>query len=176
MKKTVLREYARLIVRSGLNVQKGQDVLVYADLDQPEFVRLVVEECYKAKARAVTVFWNDQAMDKLHNRYQSIKTMGQVPEWVKARQEYWCETLPCRLHLISEDPDGLKGMNMAKAAKARQLSYPILKPYIDQRRQAAVVHRSSPRKGMGKEGVPWGAGQCGNGKTVGGNFVHLPGQ
>lgn len=133
MKKTVLREYARLIVRSGLNVQKGQDVLVYAGLDQPEFVRLVVEECYKAKAREVTVFWNDQPLDKLHNRYQSVKTMGQVPEWVKARQAYWCETLPCRLHLISEDPDGLKGMNMAKAAKARKLSYPILKPYIDQR-------------------------------------------
>ena len=35
MKKTVLREYARLIVRMGLNVQKGQDVLVMADLDQP---------------------------------------------------------------------------------------------------------------------------------------------
>ena len=38
MKKTVLREYAKLIVRTGINVQKGQDVLVMADLDQPEFV------------------------------------------------------------------------------------------------------------------------------------------
>ena len=43
MKKTVLREYARLIVRSGVNVQKGQEVLIYADLDQPEFVQMVVE-------------------------------------------------------------------------------------------------------------------------------------
>ena len=40
MKKTILREYARLIVRSGVNVQKGQDVLIYADLDQPEFVQM----------------------------------------------------------------------------------------------------------------------------------------
>ena len=44
MKKTVLREYAKLIVKCGLNIQKGQDVLVYADLDQPEFVQMVVEE------------------------------------------------------------------------------------------------------------------------------------
>ena len=42
------------------------------------------------------------------------------------------DTVPCRIHLISEDPDGLKGMNMAKLAKARQMSYPILKPYADQ--------------------------------------------
>ena len=57
MKKTVLREYAKLIVRCGLNVQKGQEVMVFADLDQPEFVQMVVEECYKAKAKSVSVEW-----------------------------------------------------------------------------------------------------------------------
>ena len=133
VKKTVLREYARLIVGAGLNVQKGQDVLVYADLDQPEFVQMVVEECYKAKAREVTVLWNYQPLQKVHARFKSVKTLGDVPQWQRERQQYWCDTLPCRLHLISEDPDGLKGINMEKLAKARKLSYPILKPYIDQR-------------------------------------------
>ena len=133
MKKTVLREYARLIVRMGLNVQKGQDVLVYADLDQPEFVKLVVEECYKAKAREVTVLWDYQPLQKVHAKYKSVKTLGDVPKWQQERQQHWCDTLPCRLHLISEDPDGLKGIDMEKLAKARKLSYPILKPYIDQR-------------------------------------------
>ena len=133
MKKTVLREYARLIVRTGINVQKGQDVLVMADLDQPEFIKLVVEECYKAKARQVTVHWNYQPLEKIHVRYQSVKTLGDVPEWQKARQQHYCDTLPCRLYIISEDPDGLKGVNTAKMAKARQLSYPIIKPYIDDR-------------------------------------------
>ena len=55
MKKTVLREYAKLIVRCGINVQKGQEVMVYADLDQPEFVQMVVEEAYKRKAKKVSV-------------------------------------------------------------------------------------------------------------------------
>ena len=133
MKKTILREYAQLIVRTGLNVQKGQDVLVMADLDQPEFVKLVVEQCYKAKARKVTVIWEYQGLQKLHARYQTVKTLGEVPKWQEERQQYFCDTLPCRLYLISEDPDGLKGVNTAKMAKARQLSYPILKPYIDDR-------------------------------------------
>jgi len=133
MKKSVLREYARLIVRCGVNVQKGQDVNIYADLDQPEFVKMVVEEAYKAKAREVIVFWEYQPLQKLHTRYQSVKTMGTVHEWQKARQQHYCDTLPCRIHIISEDPDGLKGVNMAKMAKARQLNYPILKPYIDER-------------------------------------------
>ena len=133
MKKSVLREYARLIVRMGANVQKGQDVNIYADLDQPEFVKMVVEECYKAKAREVILFWNYQPLEKIHTRYQSVKTMGTVHEWQKARQQHYCDTLPCRIHLLSEDPDGLKGVNMAKMAKARQMSYPILKSYLDDR-------------------------------------------
>ena len=133
MKKTVLREYARLIARGGANVQKGQEVLIYADLDQPEFVKLLVVECYKAKAKEVTVMWDYQPLQKIHTRYQSVKTLGQVKEWHKARQQHYCDVLPCRIHLISEDPDGLKGVNMKKLADARKLSYPILKPYIDQR-------------------------------------------
>lgn len=133
MKKTVLREYAKLIVRRGVNVQKGQEVLICAGLDQPEFVAMVVEEAYKAKAKKVTVQWDYQPLDKLHYRYRTLKTLGTVEEWEKARQEHYCEALPCRIYLESDDPDGLKGINMEKMAKARQMQYPILKPYRDRR-------------------------------------------
>ena len=133
MKKSVLREYARLIVRCGVNVQKGQEVLIYAGLDQPEFVQMVVEEAYKAKAKEVTVNWSYQPLEKIHVRYQTVKTLGEVKQWQVARQQHYCDALPARIHLISDDPDGLKGMNMEKMSKARQLSYPILKPYADAR-------------------------------------------
>ena len=133
MKKTVLREYAKLIVRCGVNIQKGQEVVIYADLDQPEFVQMVVEEAYKAKAKKVMVEWSYQPLEKIHVRYQSVKTLGTVLDWQKAKQEHLCEVIPARIHLISEDPDGLKGMNMEKVTKARQMSYPILKPYRDRR-------------------------------------------
>ena len=133
MKKTVLREYAKLIVRCGVNVQKGQTVLIYAGLDQPEFVQMVVDEAYKAKAKEVIVQWSYQPLAKLHYRYQTVKNLGTVKEWEIARQEHYCETLPCRIHIMSEDPDGLKGVNMEKMAKAQQMAYPILKPYHDRR-------------------------------------------
>ena len=133
MKKTVLRKYAQLLVRCGLNVQKDQEVMIYAGLDQPEFVQMVVEEAYKAKAKKVIVEWNYGPLTKVHYRYQSVKTLGTVEEWQKARQQHFVDVLPARLHLASADPDGMKGINMAKMAKARQMSYPILKPYSDQR-------------------------------------------
>ena len=131
MKKASLRAYARLIVRAGNHVQKGQEVLVYADLDQPEFVQMLVEEAYRAKASKVIVEWNYAPLEKIHVRHQSVKTLGTVEKWQLERQEHFCEALPARIHLVSEDPDGLKGMNMEKVAKSRQMRYPILKPYMD---------------------------------------------
>ena len=133
MKKATLRAYAKLIVRAGINVQKGQEVLVYADLDQPEFVQMVVEEAYKAKASKVIVEWNYAPLEKIHVRHQNVKTLGAVEKWQLERQEHFCQAMPARIHLVSEDPDGLKGMNMEKVAKSRQLRYPILKPYLDRR-------------------------------------------
>ncbi len=133
MKKTVLREYARLIVRCGANVQKGQTVIVHAGLDQPEFVQMVVEEAYKAKAKEVTVEWSYQPLTKTHVRYKTLKTMATVYDWEKARLEHYCQVLPARIMLMSSDPDGLKGVNMSKVSKANQLTYPILKPYRERR-------------------------------------------
>ena len=131
MKKSVLREYARLIVQVGVNVQKDQEVMVHAGLDQPEFVHMVVEEAYKAKAKKVIVEWSYQPLAKTHVRHQSVKTMGTVPQWQVARYEHMVEAKPCRIHLVSDDPDGLKGMNTAKRAKASKMSDPIIKPYLD---------------------------------------------
>ena len=133
MKKSILREYAKLIVRCGVNVQKGQEVIINAGLDQPEFVAMVVDEAYKAKAGKVTVNWSYQPLTKLHARYQSVKTLGTVHEWEKEKLQHYVDTVPCRINLVSDDPDGLKGVNTAKLAKGRQMSYPILKPYSDAR-------------------------------------------
>ena len=129
MKKSVLREYAKLIVQMGANVQKGQDVVIQAGLDQPEFVQMVVEAAYKAKARKVTVDWHYQPLSKVNVRYQSLKTLGTVEDWQKARYDHYGETLPCRIILLSDDPDGLKGMNITKLNKANQMIYPIVREY-----------------------------------------------
>ena len=133
MKKTILRNYARLIVRTGANVQKGQSVMVYAGLDQPEFVEMVVDEAYKAGAAEVEVVWQHQPLTKLNVRHKSVKRLGEVKDWEIAKQRWQADTLPARIHIISDDPDGLAGMNQAKYAKGMRSRYAVLKPFIDAR-------------------------------------------
>ena len=131
MQKTRLKQYARLIARMGCNVQKGQDVFLEAELDQPEFVAMVTDELYKAGARKVVVNFTYQPLTKLHVRHRSVKTLSTVDSYEEARLQYMAEHFPCRLYLVSEDPDGLKGVNLSKMAKGRQGQYPIVKPYRD---------------------------------------------
>ena len=132
MKKTVLREYARLIARCGVNVQKGQEVFIAADLDQPEFVAMLVDECYKCKAKKVVVDWAYQPLQKLHVRYRSLTTMSKLDNYELARWQHYVDTIPCRIYLLSDDPDGLRGINQEKLAKSQQALFPIIKPFRDQ--------------------------------------------
>ena len=132
MKQTILRKYAQLIARVGVNIQKGQDVLIFCGLDQPKFVQLLVDECYKAGARKVKVEFDYQPLKKLNVRHQTVTTLAKVEEWEKARLQHYVDTLPCRIMLDSDDPDGLKGINQAKMAKADRKRWPIVKPYWDE--------------------------------------------
>lgn len=131
MKKAVLKKYAQLIAEKGVNIQKGQEVIVQADLDQPDFVKLVVEACYKAGAGKVTVEWNYQPLTKVHVRYRSLKTLSRVETWEEAKLQHRVDALPALIYLDSEDPDGLNGINQAKLAKSQQAKYGIIKPYQD---------------------------------------------
>ena len=131
MKVTTLKTYAELIARRGVNLKKGDEVVITAELDQPKFVEYVVEACYKAGAKKVTVDFTHQPLQKLHVKYRNLKTLGKVEDWEVARLEHYIETLPARIYLISEDPDGLRGMDREKNAKGAQARSKIIKPLRD---------------------------------------------
>lgn len=130
MKKTVMRSYAKLIVRVGANVQKGQEVRVFASLDQPEFIKMLAEECYKAGASRVTVDWNYPELTKLSARYMKLRDLSETREWEKARMQDMVDHLPVRIFIESEDPDGLRGIN-PKYFKAFAARIKFSKPYRD---------------------------------------------
>ena len=131
MQKKKLRAFAKLVARKGINVQKGQSVIVNAELDQPEFVEMVVDECYKAGAKEVTVRWSHQPLSKLTIRHQSVKTLSTTEDWEIERMKHYEKTLPAMIHILSDDPDGMRGVNQMKMAKAYQARAMVMKPYRD---------------------------------------------
>ena len=133
MKKAILRKYAKLAAKVGANVQKGQDVVVYASVDQEELTTYVVEECYKLGARRVMVEWNSDKVTKVALRKEGLETLSEVAPWVIDKQKYYNKELPAMIHILSDDPDGLKGVSQSKLMKIQMKRIPILKPLRDER-------------------------------------------
>lgn len=131
MKKALLKSYAELIAKKGVNVQKGQEVLIMCGLDQPEFVSMVVESLYKNGAKKVYVEWSYDELTKLHVKYQSEETLGRLDKVAMEKLKWRSSELPAHLYLVSDNPDGLKGVNMEKYMKAQQSKMKVIKPYRD---------------------------------------------
>lgn len=131
MQQERLNKYAELIVKCGLNVKTGQEVLIRCGLDQPDFVALVVEECYKCGAERVKVEWSYMPITKLGYNYRSLETLSEVTEVEKAEWQRKVDKKICLLWLDSDDPDGLNGTDSEKISKANIARYPIIKPYRD---------------------------------------------
>ena len=131
MKTKVLREYAKLIAKKGVNIQKGQEVWITASLDQPKFVEMLVKECYILGAKKVIVDWVCDKLIVLDSKYMTQEAMNEMPNWQVEKMKYQAEVLPARIYLDSDDPDGMKNARQDKLANERIAKYAIRKPYID---------------------------------------------
>ena len=130
-RKDRIKKYAKLVAQVGIRVQKGEEVWVEAGLDQPEFVAMVVEECYKCGAKSVSVKWNYPPLTKTNFKYGTVSSLSKIKSYEKAKLKYMVKNLPTRLYIDSDDPDSLKGINQMKMAKVMQKTYPVIKPFRD---------------------------------------------
>ena len=128
MNKTDLRKYAKLIVRTGANVQKGQMVVISSSVDDAYFTKYVVEEAYRAKASEVIVDWHCSETAKLTYKYASVETLKQVPDWSIEKMKYRAEKLPAMIHIESSDPDAMASVDQKKMMEVRRATGPIMKP------------------------------------------------
>ena len=131
MNKLQLKRYAKLLAKVGINPKKGQWVIVYPELDQPEFTEWVVEELYRAGAGKVTVQWAHQPISKLKYKYEKEEVLSATADWEVERLKLYQKELPAMLYLLSEDPDGLSGIDQNKVTRIRIARSKISKPYHD---------------------------------------------
>lgn len=138
----ILQSYARLIARSGANVQPGQVVQLSISVEQAPFALLLAEECYEAGAKKVNVEWQSDGLSRLHFQYADQETLGTVLPWEEAKAKQMVEDLPCRIYIASEDPDALAGISPDKLSFVGRSRARVLKPYrnaIDGKHQWTIA-------------------------------------
>ena len=75
-----IKNYARLVVRKGVNVKPGQEVVVQSPVECAPFARVVVAEAYASGAGHVTVIWADDAVTRLTYEHVEKSDIEQTPE------------------------------------------------------------------------------------------------
>ena len=114
----VIAGYAKLIVRKGVNVKPGQEVVVRSSVEAVAFVRTLVEEAYRAGAGHVTVIWSDDVVTRLTYEHLDVAYFEQTPEWQRVQLESLAEAGACFIFVEGADPDALRDVDPAKPAAA----------------------------------------------------------
>jgi aminopeptidase len=88
----LLRAYAQLVVRAGVNLAPGQELLVEAQLDHAPLVRAIAEEAYAVGARFVDVRYSDPYVRRALATGGPDDSLGWTPPWMVGRIERAAET------------------------------------------------------------------------------------
>jgi len=116
-KQELLNKLAKLAVKVGVNVQKGQIVIVRATTETKELAREITEEAYKAGARQVYVQWSDDFVSKSGLIYQAVEDLTDIPAWLVDQQRKFMEDGACYISISSPIPGLNKEVDPIKAQK-----------------------------------------------------------
>lgn len=115
---TLLKEYAELLVKKGLNVQKGQLVVVRAPIESYPFVRFVSKAAYLAGAKDVIVRYEDEHISHMHYLYADPACFSSVMDWMAQFYNETAKEGACYLSLVGDDPDLMKDVKSERMASA----------------------------------------------------------
>ena len=111
MENKKLREYAKLLVRVGLNVQKGQRMIISSPVECAFFARMCAEEAYAIGCKEVVMNWNDDAMTRMKYLHAEEEIFETVPLW---RRHFFNDAAlegTAYLAISATDPENLKGVD-----------------------------------------------------------------
>ena len=129
-----IERYADLIVRKGVNVQAGQEVVVQAPIETAAFARTLVARAYAAGAGHVTMIWGDDELTRLTYEHVDAAWFETVPEWQRVQLDSLAEAGACFIFVEGADPEALKGIDPAKpaaASKARNTQCAVYRRGLD---------------------------------------------
>ena len=98
------QKYAYTLARVGLNVQKGQPVLVEAAIEGASFTPIFAEECYKLGASNVIVHYLDEPNMKVAAKYRSAEDVRKVEDWEELQCQKYLDQGACYVRLEGVNP------------------------------------------------------------------------
>jgi len=124
-----MKEYARLIIETGVNLQKDQPLVITTPVENFQFAELLTQVAYTHGAREVLINWVDVKVDRYKFLYAPAEVMQEIPAWKTAFYEDTSRGGAAYVRLSGTDPDAFKGVDRGKMAAYTKASGEALKAY-----------------------------------------------
>ena len=131
MDNNLLVKYARLIVKTGLNLQPDQMLVITSPIECAPFTRLVSQIAYEAGAKDVIIQWKDELFSKIRFLHAPEEVFEDFPDWQKEFYLSYVHQGAAFLSISASDPELMKDVNPERMTKAQKASSTALKDYRD---------------------------------------------
>ncbi|MEI7643642.1 MAG: aminopeptidase [Chloroflexales bacterium] len=136
---SAIRAYADIAVQIGVNLQPGQHLLVRADVRVAPLVREITRSAYRAGARYVHVFYDDESLTLARFQHAPRDSFAEFPEWRVRAQTELIDAGAALISIASGDPDLLNGQDSAlvglvqqtTAHKSQPISQRVTRPAVN---------------------------------------------
>ena len=111
-------EYASLLVRVGVNIQKGQTLVLACPVDCAWFARKCAAAAYEAGCRTVVMRWRDDALARMKYLYAESDVFDTVAKWEAEFMNGYAEQGAAYLSISATDPMNLMGVDADRLTRA----------------------------------------------------------
>ena len=127
----LLDTYAKLAVHTGLNLQRGQQLLITAPLDAVPLVRCITEHAYRAGASLVTTVYADDETTLARYQYAPDDAFDIAPDWLFNGMADAFRGGAARLAVAGENPSLLAGQDAGKLSRANKARSRAYRPALE---------------------------------------------
>lgn len=116
MDKKMLKQYAEMAVKIGINIQKGQTLVINAPITGSDFARECAIAAYDCGAREVVINYNDEQFQRIKMDKTELSALCDIKPYIQnSNLEYIkAKGSAAFLSIISRDPEIYKGLDMEK--------------------------------------------------------------
>lgn len=124
-----LQQYARLLIEVGLQLQKGQTLLLQCPVECAYFARLCATAAYDVGAKEVVLDWSDDALTREKYLRAEDAVFDTFPSWRTAFFNEHADIGAAKLNIYATDPELLAGVDADRIRRASIASGTALANY-----------------------------------------------
>lgn len=124
MKDELLKKYAKLAVKTGVNIQKDQTLVIMSPIECAPFTRMVSEVAFEEGAKDVVIHWDDEKSAKTRFLNAPEEVFETLPQWQVDRMLSYALEGAGFLSISAANPELFKDVDpsrIAKNLKAKQI-------------------------------------------------------